>query len=42
MMAASYQPILYALEKRSWTQPEKPVRVNKALRLARSLIVGFR
>lgn len=42
MMAASYQPILHALEKRGWTQPEKPVRVNKALRLARSLIIGFR
>lgn len=42
MMAASYQPILNALERRGWTQPEKPVRVNKVLRLARSLIVGFR
>lgn len=42
MMAASYATILKALLRRGWRHPERPVRVSRWARLARSLVAYVR
>ncbi|GBQ13376.1 presqualene diphosphate synthase HpnD [Swaminathania salitolerans] len=42
MMAASYGPVLSKLLARGWVHPDRPVHVNKALRLIRALVAYVR